>query len=344
MKKRDFEVFLVFPPGPFAQKIRSLGEIGIRTFELPIRTNFFKSVKEVKKLIRSYKIDYVHSHQMRADAIAVLSTLFIKDVKLASSVHCIIKYDIQSPIKRFIYYIPSFLNYRLIDIIFAVSSGSKEILKKYYYLKSSKIVITLNSIDFKEIKPNKDNQKKIKSQFNLSTNDKLVLCAGAFTHLKGQEFLIKAFSRLKESQDLKLILLGIGELQNKLKKLIVELGLESKVLMPGYREDIYDWMSISTLYIQPSIFESLSRALLEAMYLGLPVISSDIVTVKDVIKDGDTGFLSPLNEVSIASEIKKILKNDELRIKVAKSGRDFVIRNCSIENMVETIICYLNDE
>ena len=244
--------------------------------------------------------------------------------------------------KRFLYYIPSFVTYHLVNKVFTVSNGVHKVIRDYYHLNPRKVVTTLNSISFDEVIADKTNQKKIIAEFDFKPDDFIIICAGVLSYRKGQEILIRAFEHLKSLRCLKLVLLGDGDLRTNLEELVEQLDLTAQIFFAGHRTDIYDWMAISSLYIQPSIYDPLPRAMLEAMYLDLPVIASDIDTVKDVIKDGETGIITSIKPESIAETIRRLVDDKKLREKISKNAREFVQQNCSMERMVHTIIKNLN--
>ena len=341
--KKDFTVFLFFPPGPYASTFKTLEAEGIKTFELPIRTNFFKSVFLLRKVLILHEIKYIHSHQIKADLLSVLATLFLKkNIIKVTTVHCIIKFDIKNILKRFLYYIPSFVTYHLVNKVFTVSSGVNKIIREYYHLNPRKVVTTLNSISFDEVITNKTNRKKIITEFGFKQDDFLIICAGILSYRKGQEILIRAFVHLKDLKYLKLVLLGDGDLRTYLEELVERIDLTDQIVFAGHRADIYDWMAISSIYIQPSIYDPLPRAMLEAMYLGLPVIASDIETIKDVIKDGETGIVTSIKPESIAATIRRLIDDKRLREKISKNAKAFILQNCSMDRMIHTIIKNLN--
>lgn len=339
--RRGYEVFLIHPPGPFGQFYRELEGEGINVVELPIRTNFFSALKNIISIVKTNNIRFIHSHQMKADLISVLVKLFVKNVVVVSSVHCVIKHDIKNPIKKIIYSIPSLFSYVLADYVFTVSNAVRDIIISYYHLPAKKVVTTLNGITFDKVITSEDNQKKIRLEFSLNSDVKLISCAGELSTRKGQKYLIECLPYLKNRDNVKVVLLGEGYLKDELEKLAKSKKLESMIIFAGYRTDVYDWMKLSTIYIQPSEFDPLPRALLEAMYLGVPSISSNMDTVKDIIDDGKNGLLTSLEPKLMAKKIDFLISDKDKREKIGQKGKEFIEQNCSISNMADIIESYL---
>ncbi len=337
--KKGYLVYLVFPPGDYASEFHRLEKEGAITIELPLRKNMLFAFWSIRSLLLQEQIHYIHSHQIRADLIASLTKLSLPGylVKIGSSVHCLIKNDLTPSLKKGIYYLSSFVTYRLMDAIFTVSAAMKNELASYYLISPQKITVTLNSISFSEITTNSINQKAIKKEYGIGGNDILIVCAGELSKRKGQLLLIEAFHFLQPSERIKLVLLGNGPLKEKLREKINSLNLKNNVVMPGYRKDIYDWIALSTIYIQPSVYDPLPRALLEAMYLKKPVIASDIDTIKDVVINNHTGLLTSLNPIIICKKIQELIIDNQKRAYLGRHAHNFILYNCSMEKMCTAI-------
>lgn len=330
---------MAFPPGPYENKYNELQNSGVTVLALPMRTNFVKSVLLLRRLVIAEHITHIHAHKLRADVLAVCASLFLKNVQIVTTIHVVPKYDIRSGIKRALYFLPGFLCYRFfIQKVFTVSTEVKKITENYYLLPKHKVITTLNSISFSEITTDKHNQKKIIKDFNIPVNQTVIVCAGELSRRKGQEFILKALSFLEHKKEVTLILLGNGYLKDELIELAQRLNITRNVVFAGHRYDIYDWMSIGTIYIQPSVFDPLPRAMLEAMYMRLPVIASDLDTMKDVVFHKKTGLLTPLRPEKIAENIRLLIEDKQLAETIADNGHNFIKKNCSIETMVGTML------
>ena len=117
---------------------------------------------------------------------------------------------------------------------------------------------------------------------------------------KNQEFLLKLFARVeKKKPDVRLVLLGQGEDEEKLKKLASELGIEKKIYWAGVQQDICQWLSAFDLFVFPSRFEGAPIAALEAQANGLPMLTSKQAVPESCILNGNCKRLSldaPLEE------------------------------------------------
>ena len=148
-----------------------------------------------------------------------------------------------------------------------------------------KFQIMNNAIDAKKFIYNEEVRKQ--KRVELGVEDKLVIGhVGRFNLQKNHEFLVKRFADFaKTNEDAILVLIGNGELQEKIKEMAKEYGIETKVKFLGLREDIPQLLQAMDLFLFPSLFEGLPVTLVEAQAAGLPCVISDMITDEIMITD-----------------------------------------------------------
>lgn len=196
------------------------------------------------------------------------------------------------------------------------------------YLKAFKIIFqTRRSMDYFS---DKIKEKGIIIPNPISINcyrkqdcNKKVVNVGRLTKQKNQELLIKAFSKIsKEFPDVKLWIYGEGELRPKLENLITDLQLTNKVIMPGNIVDIHEKIADASIFVLSSDYEGLSNALLEAMVMGLPVISTNCAGADELITDGVNGVIIPVkDEEKLAEELRILLSKPDYRKALGENAR-----------------------
>lgn len=142
-----------------------------------------------------------------------------------------------------------------------------------------------NAIDAKKFIYNEEVRKRKRAE--LGVEDKFVIGhVGRFNLQKNHEFLVKCFADFaKTNEDAILVLIGNGELQEKIKAMAKEYGIETKVKFLGLREDIPQLLQAMDLFLFPSLFEGLPVTLVEAQAAGLPCVISDMITDEIMITD-----------------------------------------------------------
>lgn len=182
-----------------------------------------------------------------------------------------------------------------------------------------------------------DNQNDIRAELELDKDAFLVLSVGELNENKNQKTIIKAIAQLKDSR-IHYVLCGKGDQLENLQNLAAELNVLDNTHFLGYRTDVVDICSQADVYVMPSHREGLPVASLEAMYCGLPLVTSNIRGLVDVMKDGKSGFLCNPDDVDgFAKGIKKLKANPVLRNKMAERNRKAVEPFC-IDNTKKEII------
>ena len=122
---------------------------------------------------------------------------------------------------------------------------------------------------------------------------------------------------------------GEGDKRGELEKLVEELGLKDRISLPGNIRNIADEMEKNSLFVLSSDFEGMPNALMEAMALGLPCVSTDCPCggPRYLIKNGENGVLVPVGDAdALAEAMKKMLHDEDLRIRIGNNARTIQTR------------------
>ena len=158
---------------------------------------------------------------------------------------------------------------------------------------------------------------------------------GRIDKVKGHSQLIRALTRLDHLRGLRLHVFGAGPLENECRRLCHEAGVTERVCFHGFQEAIHMHMMSLDLLVMPSLHEGLPFALLEAMYLKVPVIASSVGGLREVIEDDQSGVLVPPgDEGALAAAIERQYWNPELRLRLAENAYRRVIRDFLAPEMV----------
>ncbi|MDT2823843.1 glycosyltransferase [Vagococcus lutrae] len=163
------------------------------------------------------------------------------------------------------------------DLIVACSKEIKKDLVINYKIPDDKIKVIYNSYDLREI--NLLKKEEIEKQYENIFEYPVIISSGRLSKQKGFEYLIRSFYyALQKSPNLKLVILGEGPEEKKLKNLVNTLGIKSSVFFLGFQVNPFKYIYHSKIYVQTSIFEGFPNALCEAMACGIPVISTDCLS------------------------------------------------------------------
>ncbi len=207
-------------------------------------------------------------------------------------------------------------------------------VKKHYERKirpvAGKLVVIPNGIEIEDIeKP---------PEFVAQKKEKIVLTAGRLSPEKGIQYFIKgARIVLSKIKNVKFIIVGDGPLRENLERLVYECRIKDNVIFTGYQKDMKDFITMSDVVVLSSLWEGLPNILLEAMALKKPVIATDVGGVREIVKNGENGFIvSPGCPDEIADKIINILSDDEASLKMGENAYRFVKENFDIKKMVSS--------
>ena len=164
--------------------------------------------------------------------------------------------------------------YKNADSIHCLTNRIQDILIKKYDIPKTKINVIPNFIDLDNV------QKQSFKKHNFSlikkiNNSPYIISIGRLHNQKGFEYLIKAFSSLTDLIPHKLVILGEGPLMNNLKDQVKVLKLGNKVIFAGFLKNPYPILKKADLFVLSSLYEGMPNALLEAISLNVPIVSSD---------------------------------------------------------------------
>ena len=218
---------------------------------------------------------------------------------------------------------------RLADKIVAVSQGVADCLEQLFNINSN-IMVIHNGFDLEMIK-NKSSEETSHRWFN--EEEPIVVAVGRLVNQKGFSFLLEAIELVNRKSPTRLIIIGDGELRAKLEKQAEEIAIKDKVDFIGIRKNPFAYMARCDLFVLSSLFEGFPNVLVEAMALGLPVISTNCPYGPcDIIEDGENGILVPVGDTQAISEaILRVLEDgqlkEKLRVAAKRRANDFSLGN-----------------
>ena len=165
----------------------------------------------------------------------------------------------------------------------------------------------------------------IRQKFNISKNDRIIITVSRLVKKNGVSDLIKAMKFL--DSDTQLLIVGDGELKNRLVLLVNRLGLVDRVHFLGNvnHEKLPEYLQASDVFCRPSLNEGLGNSFLEAMAAGVPVVGTKVGGIPDFLKDNETGLFCKVGDPkNISENIKKLLEDISLKEKLVLNGRKLV--------------------
>lgn len=285
-----------------------------------------KNLRRIKKLrreLKQNKIDIVISFITSSDFLTILATR-MTNIKVFVSERT----DPNKSSKK-IKIIRNIL-YNLADGVVFQTQDAKNYFSKKIQRKGCIIV---NPV-----------KKDLPKWEEIKEHNKTIVTACRLEKEKNLEMLINAFNLIKDDNDkYKLVIYGSGTQRDNLIKQIKELKLEKRIELKGRDNQWYKKAIYSSVFVLSSNYEGISNSLLEAMAMGIPVVSTDhpIGGARMLIENGKNGFLVPVNDkIQMANKLKEILENELLQEKFSKEELK-VNEKYSSEKIAEEWISYI---
>ena len=223
------------------------------------------------------------------------------------------------------------LLYHGADGIIAVSEGVAGDLRKHFRLPANKVTVLYNPVvtddlyDLARVEP--------QHPWFEQGQPPVILAVGRLHVQKDFPTLIRAFARIREERELKLVILGEGELRPDLEELVERLGLEGDVDLPGFVENPFGFMYRSALFVLSSKWEGLPGALIQAMACGCPIVATDCPSgPAEVLDDGRYGALVPVgDDFEMAAAMRRALddprNSEQLQARSRRYSQEAIVRD-----------------
>lgn len=283
------------------------------------------------QLIKTERVGLIHSH--------LFDTNFYSSIaaKITGISHlCTEHGDIHHPSKTSK---KNLIKAKILSIcshkIIFVSKYTKAAFCKISNISEAKSAIIYNGVKLSTFRKSIDVKRK-KTELGIARQDLVVGNIGSLYPVKGQIYLIKAAKIvLQKIPNVKFIIVGAGQLENRLKEEAKNLNIADRVLLLGFREDTHELLKVMDIFVLPSLSEAMPLSLIEAMACSLPSIASNVGGIAEVIDDGLTGFIvPPADPGTLADRITYLLKNSQSASKIGNRALQKVKANFDLQTMI----------
>ncbi len=341
----EFDLHLVTGPIPPGRTdVTHLAyKMGIPTQVVPSLINRidpitnWKAVAALRRIMIEGKYDVVHTHSSVAGIVGRFAALAAGIPVILHHVHGWALHDGMSSLTRTLYLTLERLCAKFTDRIIAVSDADIRTGLSQRIARVDKFRLVYNGIDLEKFRHDVSD-KQIRAELGLDPHCKLVGMIGRLDEQKNPLDLIRAAAIVvKRYPKVQFVIVGDGPLRPACEQLISELNLKDKFFLLGFRNDVARILPILTIVAMSSLWEGLPLAFLEAMSAGKPIVANDIDGARDVVRNGETGFLVPPHQPQPMAEfILTLLNNASLRKKMGRVAQGYS-DHYSLQNMVENI-------
>lgn len=337
----EFDNSIVCPSGSEVKLIRE-GGIPVHTTKMSRSLNPFKLPFELSSLIKVFiklNPDIIHSHNSKAGGVSRLAAFLYnkkyrdKRIIVIHQVHGFV-FSKYSGLKRVFFIIMEKLLSRITDYILFQNSDDLGFAQKNNFGNKAELIKIGNGISFSELNNHEDCVS--------GNSQKTIVCVARLESVKNQSMLINALVILKEKYNFtgfECAFIGEGD-SEKYTEYVQKLDINEHVLFCGKvsRDDIVKYYRKADLNVLTSFSEGMPRALMEAIYMGVPSIGTRVVGTTEVIKPGISGELVELGDVEgLAKLMYDLLNNEERRIQLIESGTQYAREHFNEQDVIERL-------
>jgi glycosyltransferase involved in cell wall biosynthesis len=318
--------------GQWPELLRAASRDGIDTHCFRVKGAYdLRAVSYLKDFLLSKRIDIVCTHDYRSQVLAFLARMRTR-VKWISFSRGFtsenLKVRLYQELERFLV--------RFSDHIVAVSESQRQKLVKGK-ISAGKISVVHNAIDsniFDEVEA-----VDLRQRFRFAPDALVCVVAGRFSPEKGQMHLLRAADdAIHLNSRLRFLLYGDGPDLKKVCTRVKQLGLEDKIICPGFEKEMLACVKGADLLVNPSLSEGLPNVVLEAMALKIPVVATAVGGVPEVITSGKNGVLVPADShLALTQAIIDLVEHRPQMEKLAEAGFETVRELFSFESQMRRL-------
>lgn len=297
----------------------------------------FKTIQGLIQLMRSQAYDLVHVHTPIAAVLGRIAAKLAGVPTIVYTSHGLPFHQLTPPLQYQMYFAIEYGCAKITDLILSQNHEDIETAAQKKLCPKSKLGYLGNGVDidrFNRSVLDSDHQSHLRDELGIPASAKLIVgTVGRLTRTKGSGYLIEAAAQLvEEFPQLHILVVG-GELKSdpepyyhQLTEKIEQLNLKSHVTFTGDRTDIPQMLGLMDIFVLATFaHEGLPRSILEAMAMGVPVVTTDIRGCREAVLPGQTGSIVPSQTITpLAKALRPLLADSDLRTAYGAAGRQRV--------------------
>ncbi len=283
--------------------------------------SFLKICSEASRFVRSKRIQVLHSHRYKENLIAALVAR-----RCHVPVHVSSSHGAPEPFagskhykQRGIQLLDGLMARYSTDLVVSVSEDLRRQLIRH--IPFAKVVTVYNGIDERQVF-SALTVAEAKRRLGIPPDYGVVGTVGRLDPVKRLDIFLAAAQEIVSSEaNTKFVIAGEGDEEQTLRRLTHDLQLDDQVLFLGHRDDVFDVLRAMDVLVFCSDHEGLPMALLEALYLGVPVVARPVGGIAEVIQNGVSGvFVDSSDPRALAKECVNVLRDADGRKRMAEAG------------------------
>ncbi|MFB3068191.1 MAG: glycosyltransferase family 4 protein [Acidobacteriota bacterium] len=296
----------------------------------------FHALWQLDRLFARERFDLVHTHNSKAGFLGRLAARKNHVPVVIHTVHGFPFHEAEKWVLRHLFIALERIAAGWCDQMIAVSQPMVEWAQREKIAPPEKFVKIYSGIEVERFRDQAP-RPELKRQFGIEAEELVIGIVSKLWEGKGHEHLIDAMARLLESgYRVKLLIVGDGYLEEKLREKVKSLGIEKAVVFTGFWSNVPEMTAILDVSVLPSFYEGMGRVVLEAMAAGKPVVASRVGGLTELVEDQVSGYLIPPGDVNaLVKRLKTLITDPDLRQKMGQEGAHRIRPEHSAETMVK---------
>jgi glycosyltransferase involved in cell wall biosynthesis len=317
---------------PFVQAAQGKG---IQIIKIPWgrQKPLLKASRAVAELIRRKNIDILHTHNCYADCVGAIAALRTT-VKTITTVYVWGALGWKRNLIQFI----DRCSLVSFDLVTAHCEDTYRRTLKMGFA-TSRVKILTCGFEVEEAQVSAEQRLQRRRELGADANHIVLANIARLYSEKAQAFLLHCFVKIREqAPEARLWIVGSGPLENDLKSLCTELGLDSSVTFVGFVKDLVSFLPLVDIQVNSSTTEGVPLAICSGMAAGLPIVATAVGGLPEVIRDGYSGLLVPPGDANAFIESTlRLIGDAKLRRNLGSAARRFMIEDYSLDAAVERV-------
>jgi glycosyltransferase involved in cell wall biosynthesis len=318
--------------------LKKINRPGTKKIHLPILVReiaLFKDIKALFQLIKLFKkekFDIIHAHSTKAGFLVRLAAKITGVKIIIYTAHGFVFQEPLNILKKLLYFMIEKTAAIFTNMIITVSHNDAGIARKL--CSPNKILTIHNGISLNEYR-NEQKDPKITESLGLEPENTIIGTVANYYPTKGLKYLFKALAKLPAGTAYQLLLVGDGPLKKKLTTLAKELNISSKIIFAGRRKDVPQLLKQMDIFVLSSLKEGFPYVILEALAAGLPVVSTKVGGIPEILTPQVSELAPPKDPAKLAEALLNMLNNKEKQKTAETLGPKMIQDNFSEKTMLE---------